>query len=103
MGIVNQAISFTIPISSGSTGFTLQDDLYDYRYYRIMVGGSQSDVVEMTLNGSHIHLSGTAMLDIGIYSINVTSAGTVLLSGVKTARMLFGETPETQSPPMWPN
>jgi hypothetical protein len=89
MGIVDPVISIVVNASSGGT-ITYQDDLYDYRYYRVVSGGSSDDTVSCIVNGVPVTISGGTWIDVGVYSLQVIS-GNVVLIGQKSARKLFGD------------
>jgi hypothetical protein len=90
MGTVNQAENITIVVASGQT-LSFSDADYDYRYYRVVVDGPQSSQVALTLNGAHMDLAGTTVLDAPIYSLEVTGGAGVAVFGVKSPRFLFGK------------
>jgi hypothetical protein len=90
MGIVDQAVAITFTITSGST-VTYQDNLYDYRYYRLITGGSSDDTVNFVLNGATMNIPGGTWIDGGVFSLQVLDAGEVVIQGVKSTRKLFGD------------
>lgn len=91
MGICSPAVNITVLVTSATTGLTFQDDLYDYRYYRVVAQGPQASVVVFTLNGTAMSLPGSTVMDCAVYSLTVASGTGIVLHGVKSARKLFGD------------
>lgn len=88
MYTADPVVNITVSITSGSTIFS--DTNYDYRYYRLIVAGVQSALVNITLNGATVDLAGTTVIDGPIYSLVVNSGAGVLLFGTKSAKSIFG-------------
>jgi hypothetical protein len=88
MGTVSPFENYTLFVNSGAVVFS--GTTYDYRYYRMVVTGAQSAVVNLTLNGVTMDLAGTTVIDAPIYSLTVNSGAGVLLFGTRSVREIFG-------------
>lgn len=82
-------VSVTTFVASGQT-LSFSDADYDYRYYAMVVAGSQTDSSIVTFNGQTMELAGTATINAPIYSLTVSSGHGVLVSGWKMVRNIFG-------------
>jgi hypothetical protein len=91
MGTVHTGIHVTLTVTSGTT-VPFQDTDWDYRWHQILAADPSVTDVYATINGAPMAFKSeySILLDIPIYSCQVTSNGSIVLIGVKTPRQLFG-------------
>jgi len=87
MNTVNPTQIYTLYVDSGAISFSDAD--YDYRYYRLIVTGAPSALVNITLNDQTFDLAGGIVIDAPIYQLTVNSGDGVLLFGSKSVRQIF--------------
>jgi hypothetical protein len=89
MYTADPVVNISVFVSGGTPTFS--DANYDYRYYRMIVAGAQSALVNLTLNGATANFAGTVTIDAPIYSLVVNSGAGVMLFGTKSAKAIFGQ------------